>query len=118
MYSGGKNVRGVSWHNDNSGNRTHDVCDKSQNGYGLCDMSGNVREWVWNQHEESYDSSSTVDPTGPTSGYRRVIRGGDFDSDTGEVRVSKRFHADPMSTSSAMGFRLVRIVNESYAPLR
>ena len=73
-------------------------------------------EWVWNQHEESYDSSSTVDPTGTTSGYRRVIRGGDFDSDTGEVRVSKRFHADPMSTSSAMGFRLVRIVNESYAP--
>ena len=37
----------VAWYSDNSGSKTHDVCGKTKNGYGLCDMSGNVYEWVW-----------------------------------------------------------------------
>jgi formylglycine-generating enzyme len=37
----------VAWYYDNSGSKTHNVCGKKKNEYGLCDMSENVWEWVW-----------------------------------------------------------------------
>ena len=54
-YSGGnflpeKGVPGlddIAWHYGNSKGQTHAVCTKKPNGYGLCDMSGNVSEWLW-----------------------------------------------------------------------
>ena len=45
-----------AWYRDNSDEKTHEVGMKDPNGYGLCDMSGNVWEWCWNWYTEKYDT--------------------------------------------------------------
>lgn len=42
----GKEAGAVAWTSENSGSTTHAVCGKARDVYGLCDMSGNVCEWV------------------------------------------------------------------------
>ncbi len=108
-YAGSNNVDEVAWYRDNSGSKTHDVCGKNRNGYGLCDMSGNVWEWVWDWYDaEYYSGSPTVDRRGPTSGSSRVGRGGGWDNLAQFVRVSIRVSRDPSVTSNSLGFRLAR----------
>ena len=46
-YSGSDNLDEVGWYSENSGKKTHPVAQKSPNGYGLYDMSGNVWERCW-----------------------------------------------------------------------
>ena len=38
-------LKNYAWYVKNSGNKTHEVKKKLPNGYGLYDMSGNVKEW-------------------------------------------------------------------------
>ncbi|WP_296706625.1 formylglycine-generating enzyme family protein [Treponema sp. UBA7570] len=49
-YSGSDNLDEVGWYDGNSGSKTHPVAQKKPNGYGLYDMSGNMREWCWDSH--------------------------------------------------------------------
>ena len=95
----------VAWYTDNSGRETHDVCGKQKNGYGLCDMSGNVYEWVWDW-DGDYSSGTQVDPTGPTNGFDRVGRGGSWVSPPRFGRVSCRNFHTPSSRDVRIGFRL------------
>ena len=47
--------------------------------YGAYDMAGNVLEWVNDFFNSSYYQYSPLDnPTGPSTGSRRIIRGGAF----------------------------------------
>jgi iron(II)-dependent oxidoreductase len=51
------------------------------NAYGLYDMAGNVVEWVSDFYEKDYYlNSPAMDPKGPETGKRRVIRGGGWRS--------------------------------------
>ena len=46
---------------------------------GLYDLGGNVREWWLDWYSPKYYASSErVNPMGPRSGERRVVRGGEF----------------------------------------
>jgi formylglycine-generating enzyme required for sulfatase activity len=56
---------------------THAVAGKKPNGWGLHDMYGNVWEWCQDWHGHSIKSSGS-DPTGPSSGFSRVVRGGSW----------------------------------------
>ena len=57
-YSGSNDLNEVGWYSSNSGDKTHPVAQKKSNGYGLYDMSGNVREWCWNVCSGSSDIRS------------------------------------------------------------
>ena len=107
-YAGGWVLDDVAWYATNSRKQTHGVCSKLKNGYGLCDMSGNVYEWVWDWKVD-YERFPTVDQQGPDAGSTRVIRGGSWDNDAQYVRVSNRNARDPMDKDSLLGFRLCRL---------
>jgi formylglycine-generating enzyme required for sulfatase activity len=57
--------------------RTTAVGSYAPNTFGLYDMVGNVWEWCLDRYG-SYASGSVANPTGPSSGFVRVIRGGSW----------------------------------------
>ena len=107
-YAGSNSVGDVAWYDGNSDDKTHDVCGKKSNGYGLCDMSGNVYEWVWDW-KDSYSGNDGTDLVGPASGPGRVSRGGSWYGLARNTRVSYRNGFDPAGRDFDLGFRLSRI---------
>jgi formylglycine-generating enzyme required for sulfatase activity len=103
-----EDVGGVAWFNDNS-NESHPVGQKAPNGLGIYDMSGNVWEWTNDWYGNTYYSSSPrKNPTGPSSGDRRVIRGGSFGEYPFDLRTSYRNYLAPDFRGGGKGFRLLR----------
>ena len=76
------------------------------NAFGLHDMSGNVSEWVadW---QGDYPIGSVIDPKGPESGLKRVIRGGDWGHTVKASRSANRIGNTPSTIGRDLGFRLV-----------
>jgi sulfatase modifying factor 1 len=76
------------------------------NGYGLCDMSGNVVEWVddW-FHPDYYRKSPYRNPVGPDDGYIAVIRGGGWHSGRMCCNVYTRNALKYSWVDIAVGFR-------------
>lgn len=107
-YSGSNNIDQVAWYRSNSNSQTHKVGTKSPNGLGIYDMSGNVWEWCQDWYGE-YPSGSVTNPTGPSSGSARVLRGGGWISSAAGCRSAYRDRYDPGNRSYSLGFRLLRI---------
>ena len=104
-YSGSNDINAVAWYRDNSDDMTHEVGTKAPNELGIYDMTGNVEEWCQDWYG-SYSSDAQTNPTGPSSGSRRVYRGGFCWTPVGGCRVSYRFSCKPSDTYNYIGLRL------------
>jgi formylglycine-generating enzyme required for sulfatase activity len=102
-------VGNIGWFVSNSNAQTRPVGGKAPNGFGLHDMSGNLREWVNDWYSSSYYASSpSTNPPGPSSGLWRVLRGGSWGDGTVNLRSSARTVGAPGDTNSSSGFRVAR----------
>ena len=77
------------------------------NAFGLYDMHGNVSEWCQDWFSRDLEALGELDPQGPVSGKRRVIRGGSWLNSGAECRSGWRGSEDPSRFDSIIGFRVV-----------
>ncbi len=124
--SGGKNQKypwgddeptcdkAVMYGNDGFGcgkNSTMPVCSKpaGNTAQGLCDMVGNVWQWMQDKYQDSYKGAPVDGSAFEAAGSARVMRGGSFGSNVARyLRADFRFYGGPGDRVGGIGFRLVR----------
>ncbi|MCB8941435.1 MAG: formylglycine-generating enzyme family protein [Ardenticatenaceae bacterium] len=80
--------------------------------FGVFGMAGSLWEWTADWYNETYYSESERDnPTGPETGFARVIRGGawPFNNQADRLRATNRNSLSPDFISSAVGFRCAHV---------
>ncbi|MHC4508792.1 MAG: formylglycine-generating enzyme family protein [Planctomycetota bacterium] len=88
-------MKEFAWYEATADSETSEVGKKKPNAWGLYDMPGNVREWVYDfyspaAYEQAAKQTPSVNPKGPDAGEVHVARGGDYSSPVEELRCAAR----------------------------
>lgn len=94
------------WWFANSGSLPWRVGRKLSNSWGLFDMHGNVNEWCSDYWQNPSNRTAQINPTGPSVGTDRVIRGGGFLSPDYNCRSANRSGVLQDDTYDDIGFRI------------
>ena len=116
--SGGKNEK-YPWGNQETTSElavfntdsTMPVCSKpnGNTAQGLCDMAGNVWQWVQDKYQDSYKGAPVDGSAFEGAGSYRVVRGSSFYIVVASaLRADRRNSGDPGSRYGGVGFRLAR----------
>ena len=106
LYSGGTELREVAYYMDNT-TRPRSVAKRKPNELLLFDMSGNVSEWVQDWFSV-YPQAPQYNPQGASRGTYKVVRGGSWQSSSGECKITYRGSCEPNLGTNYIGFRVVR----------
>jgi len=89
---------------------TAEVCGKpaGSSEQGLCDLSGNVWEWVEDRYHNIYTGAPVDGSAWTNTGTWRVVRGGSFNDEAARLRTTARFYNDPSRGEPIIGFRCVK----------
>ena len=102
-YSGSNNLDEVAWYKMEDDWQLRDVAQLKPNELGIYDMTGNACEICSDWYDEYYGEVVT-NPTGPETGDKYVVRGGDF---WGAFTNTQRDSVGVYSHRHALGLRLV-----------
>lgn len=102
-----------SWNASNSKYRSHEVCGKKKNDLGLCDMAGNVVEWVndWMGPLRDTTVNDFMGASERNGVGERILKGGGFKNQKENINLYAR--GDVYTVTSAtkaayVGMRLAR----------
>ena len=101
----------ISWNALNSGYKKHPVCTQPPNRVRVCDMAGNVMEWVNDWMGYFKDTSVTNFVGAPDGGGigERIVKGGSFRNDTSALKLYRRgdvYTVTSLTHADYVGFRL------------
>ena len=105
LYAGGDNVIEFAWIDENS-DKCSEIGKKNPNILGIYDMSGNVWEMCSNWY---YDYSTVCDTITSGEAYtgHKVFRGGSWNTNAQQARVTARYKQGIHYRDYNTGFRLV-----------
>jgi formylglycine-generating enzyme required for sulfatase activity len=102
----------IAWYGANSDAARHPVASLQPNAYGLYDTLGNASEWVLDRYYNKYDIEAPAvgDVEQPVPGNATAVtRGGFWESEAANVRVSRRSEQEKDEPVPMAGVRCVAI---------
>ena len=89
---------------------------QDRSSFGVYDMDGNVMEWVADWYQEDSYQDAQPNPTGPATGFYRVIRGASWGTIGHETRLTIRLKMIPDFRDTTIGFRCAKSATKGAFP--
>jgi formylglycine-generating enzyme required for sulfatase activity len=87
----------------------HGLKQGGKSAYGLYHMAGNASEWVNDWYDRFYyDESAKKNPQGPAEGDLKVLRGGSWEDQPVNLRVTARKAGEVDYRDLTTGFRCAK----------